>query len=212
MPVDKILTPAERRQRNRQEVIANALQVARELIRENGVSALSFNEIARRLGMKPPSLYAYFPSKMAVYDALFRLGMEIFGNRMQESRARGGTVADQLRGSIATYMGFATENPDLYQLLFERPIPGFQPSEESMAVSSATLSEARESFGQFLQDSDLAIDVPLETAYDLAIAIMHGLTAQHMANNPDLPVGEGRYGSLVEYGAQMFLKAWPIKE
>ncbi|MFQ6029141.1 MAG: TetR/AcrR family transcriptional regulator, partial [Dehalococcoidia bacterium] len=73
MAVDKILTPTERRERNRQEVISNALEIARLLMRENGVAALSFNEIARRLGMKPPSLYAYFSSKMAIYDGLFRL-------------------------------------------------------------------------------------------------------------------------------------------
>ena len=45
-------------------------------------------------------------------------------------------------------MTFATENPELYQLVFERPIPGFEPSEESMTVSSATLEEARKVFAQ----------------------------------------------------------------
>ena len=211
MAIDKILTPTQRRERNRQEVISNALEIARLLMRENGVAALSFNEIARRLGMKPPSLYAYFPSKMAVYDALFRLGIEIFGEMMRESNAREGTVFERIQSAIETYMAFATENPELYQLIFERPIPGFEPSEESMAVSSATLQEARESFAQVLGESSLAIDIPLPVAYDLAIAIMHGLTAQHMANDPDLPVGEGRFGSLIPYGVQMFLKAWPIK-
>lgn len=30
-------------------------------------------------------------------------------------------------------MGFARENPDLYQILFEHPVPGSMPSAESMA-------------------------------------------------------------------------------
>ncbi len=211
MTVGNILTPAQRRQRNRQEVISNAIEISRILMRENGVAALSFNEIARRLGMKPPSLYAYFPSKMAIYDALFRLGMEIFAKGMKESGAKGETIAEQLQRSIEAYMTFATENPELYQLVFERPIPGFEPSEESMAVSSAALEEARKVFAQAVSESNLDIDLPLNVAYDLAIAIMHGLTSLHMANQPHLPVGEGRFGSLIPYGAQMFMKAWPIK-
>jgi AcrR family transcriptional regulator len=210
MTISKILTPAERRQRNRQEVISNALQIARALMRENGVSALSFNEIARQLGMKPPSLYAYFPSKMAIYDALFRLGIEIFRNQLKESSAKGGTASEQLLRTMQTYMTFATENPELYQLVFERPVPGFKPSEECMKASAATLEEARNSFAQVFSDSSLDVDLPLEVAYDLAIAIMHGLTAQHMANEPDLPMGEGRFGGLIPYGVQMFMKAWPM--
>ncbi len=212
MAVGNILTPAQRRQRNRQEVISNAIEISRILMRENGVAALSFNEVARRLGMKPPSLYAYFPSKMAIYDALFRLGMEIFAKGMKESGAKGETIAEQLQRSIEAYMTFATENPELYQLVFERPIPGFEPSEESMAVSSATLEEARKVFAQAVSESSLDIDLPLNVAYDLAIAIMHGLTSLHMANEPHLPVGEGRFGSLIPYGAKMFIKAWPINK
>ena len=41
---------------------------------EEGVNGLSLAEVARRLGVQPPSLYKYFPSLMAVYDALFDPG------------------------------------------------------------------------------------------------------------------------------------------
>ncbi len=211
MTISKILTPAQRRQRNRQEVISNALEIARVLMRESGVAALSFNEIARQLGMKPPSLYGYFPNKMAIYDALFRLGMETFAKGMKECGAEGGTVSETLERITESYMRFATENPELYQLVFERPIPGFEPSEESMSLSSSTLEETRRLFGQVVGQSSLDIDLPLDAAFDLAIAMMHGLTSLHMANEPSLPVGQGRFGSLTSYGVQMFMKAWPIK-
>ena len=48
------LTPAERRQRNRQEMIQAILDVSREVMREEGVAALNLNEVARRLNR-------YFP-------------------------------------------------------------------------------------------------------------------------------------------------------
>jgi AcrR family transcriptional regulator len=212
MSLDNILTPAERRQRNREEVISNILEISRLLMRENGVAALSFNEIARRLGMKPPSLYTYFPSKMAIYDALFRLGMEMFGERMKESSAQGGSITEQFQRVVETYMTFATENPELYQLVFERPVPGFEPSDESMAVSLAVLEESRQQVAQLIAESGLDVDLPVPAAFDLSIALMHGLTALHMANEPHLPVGEGRFGSLIPYAAKMFTKAWPINK
>lgn len=212
MALDKLLTPAERRQRNREEVINNILVISRQLMRENGVAALSFNEVARRLGMKPPSLYTYFPSKMAIYDTLFRLGMEMFGEQMKQSNEQGGTVSERFQRVNETYMAFATENPELYQLLFERPIPGFEPSEESMAVSLAVLEESRQQFAQLIAGSELEVDIPVPAAFDLSIALMHGLTALHMANEPHLPVGEGRFGSLIPDAAKMFIKAWPIKK
>jgi hypothetical protein len=54
--------------------------------------------------------------------------------------------------------------------------------------------------------------LPVPAAFDLSIALMHGLTALHMANEPHLPVGEGRFGSLIPDAAIMFIKAWPIKK
>src|SRR3954466_7298327 len=72
------LSVQERRQRNREEMQDGILAVAREIMREQGVAALSMNEIARRVGITPPALYNYFPSKLALYDALYRLGIRIF--------------------------------------------------------------------------------------------------------------------------------------
>ena len=64
----------DRRARRRQETIEEILDIATEVMTEEGVNGLSLAEVARRLGVQPPSLYKYFPSLMAVYDALFRRG------------------------------------------------------------------------------------------------------------------------------------------
>ena len=64
----------DRRARRRQETIEEILDIAREVMTEEGVNGLSLAEVARRLGVQPPSLYKYFPSLMAIYDALFRRG------------------------------------------------------------------------------------------------------------------------------------------
>lgn len=53
------------------ETIAEIVDVAIEVMGENGVAGLSLGEVARRVGIRPPSLYVYFDSKNAVYDAVY---------------------------------------------------------------------------------------------------------------------------------------------
>ena len=109
-------------------------------------------------------------------------------------------------------MSFAIENPELYQLVFERPVPGFVPSEESLAASFETLQSARDALAAALEAGELTTNLPLEAASDLTIAMAHGLTALQMANEPHLPLGEGRFGSLTREAADLFQKAWGIQE
>ena len=153
----------------------------------NGVAALSFNAIARQLGMKPPSLYTYFPSKDAIYDELFRRGFIEFGNRMRSRPNINGPFANSLRSAFETYLTFAQENPDLYQIMFQRPVPGFEPSDASMAVSQSRLAEGRRQLQALIELGAVAPSCGLDEASDLVIGLMHGLTELHLANNPDLP-------------------------
>src|SRR5215475_3338784 len=64
-----------RRLLHRQQTIEEALDIAVAIMGEVGVGGLSMSEIARRLGIRQPSLYKYFPSLHAVYDALFARGL-----------------------------------------------------------------------------------------------------------------------------------------
>ncbi len=74
----RVLSPKERRQRNREEMMTAILDAARFVMREEGVAALNLHEVARRVGLRTPSLYEYFPGKMALYDALYRFGIRLY--------------------------------------------------------------------------------------------------------------------------------------
>ncbi len=205
---DSIPTATERRKRHHEAVVEDILTIAREMMRADGVAALSFNAIARQLGMKPPSLYTYFPSKDAIYDELFRRGFIEFGNRMRLRPNINGPFADSLRSAFETYLTFAQENPDLYQIMFQRPVPGFEPSDASMAVSLSRLADGRRQLQALIELGTVAPPYGLDEASDLVIGLMHGLTELHLANNPDLPVGQGRFGSLMDQAVQLFVDAW----
>jgi AcrR family transcriptional regulator len=57
---------ADRRVQRHNQTIEEILDLAIQVMAEDGVAALSLAEVARRMGMRPPSLYQYFPSKLAV--------------------------------------------------------------------------------------------------------------------------------------------------
>jgi AcrR family transcriptional regulator len=197
-----------RREQVREETIEKILSIAREEMQANGVAALSLGVIAKRLGMRTPSLYTYFDSKNDIYDTLFRRGFLEFGRWMDERPNQNGTLRNNLESSMNTYMRFAQENPDLYQLMFQRPVPGFIPSEESMTVSLDRLDKAKSQFTHIWQSDEINSDLAFEEARDLFIAFQHGLTELHLANNPELTVGQGRFGKLIPQAIQMILDAW----
>src|SRR5207245_1043353 len=80
--------PADRRARRRQETIEEILAIADDVMTEEGVNGLSLSEVARRLGVKPPSIYKYFDSLMGIYDALFERGQRTHLEIMRTAMAR----------------------------------------------------------------------------------------------------------------------------
>src|SRR5947209_9977343 len=87
VPLDEA-QPLDRRQRRRQETIEEVLDIAVEIMTEQGVAGLSLGEVARRMGIRPPSLYVYFPSKDAMYDALFARAAREISDVVASSRTR----------------------------------------------------------------------------------------------------------------------------
>lgn len=77
-----------------------------------------------------------------------------------------------------------------------------------MSVSLSILQESRDWLRQVIEEAEIAPDMPVEEAADLLFATMQGLTNLHLANDPDLPVGQGRFGKLTARAARLFLDAW----
>jgi AcrR family transcriptional regulator len=192
-----ILTPKARKERNRQEMIDTILAVAQKIMREEGVGALNLQVLARRVGMRAPSLYNYFPNKMAIYEALFERGMRRYREELAQNLADHDVAREGQTVAIQHYMNFALENPELFQLLFERPIPGFVPSEAGLEEGRRLIELGHQATERLRAGDQIHASIATERARDLFVALTHGLTAQHLANEPHLPVGEGRFGSLI---------------
>jgi AcrR family transcriptional regulator len=177
-------------------------------MREEGVAALNLNEVARRVGMKTPSLYEYFSGKLAVYDALYLEGVRLYGEHRFKLKEQTLNFWEIVEQAIYHYLTFAYRNPDLYYLVFERPVPEFVPSEESMVESRKLLGNLNPIFQEALDKGVIKTDLAVEAIRDIFILVLHGLTSMHMANEPDLPPGQGRFGSLIPAITAMLKTAW----
>ena len=184
------------------------LDTARAIMREEGVAALSLHEVARRLDMKTPSLYTYFDSKHALYDALFALGMKMQRGFMNQILTSDTPLKAKIEAGIEGYMRFADDHPELYPLLFERPVPGFVPSDAAMSDIRELMRDGVALIQQAIDAGLIAPGLTAQQAQDLFLAVMHGLTALKRANEPDAPTGEGRFGSLIPAAAQLLYAAW----
>ena len=69
----------EARRRSARETIVDA---AWALVGEAGLAALTIRDLARRAGITTPTVYAYFDSKSAIYDAMFGQAASKFADAM----------------------------------------------------------------------------------------------------------------------------------
>jgi AcrR family transcriptional regulator len=159
----------------REERVASIVAAAWELARAHGIGGLSLHALAREVGIRQPSLYAYFDSKHALYDAMFA-----DGNRQLLERLDPLDSPDDRRAAVKAFMrvfvDFAVEDPARSQLLFQRPIPGFEPSAESYDLAQAVLQRATEVL------HGAGLDSPDDV--DCFIAMVAGLVDAQISNDP----------------------------
>lgn len=203
-------TAPTRRQRRREATIAEILDAARAQMRQDGAAALNLHEVARRVGMRTPSLYEYFPGgKHALLDALFRMGIE----RLAVLTAPAFAIADpteRLYQGMVAYLRFAVETPELFQICYERPVPDFVPSTESLTRSFELLGALNAMSAQLVADLPNPFGLTADQAQNLILAVSHGIAALHLANEPHLPVGEGRFGSLLPIASAVLTHALTV--
>ncbi len=177
----------ERRQATRDEI----LDAAWGLVRRHGLSALSLRDLAHVVGMKAPSLYSYFDSKNAIFDAMFAQGGRAYLEQEARVESTGDPLTD-LKAGMRFFIEFCTSDPARYQLIFQRTIPGFEPSPSTFAIAIEGLDRLRVRLAR--------IGLTDERSLDLLTAIGTGITDQQISNDP----GGDRWIRLVDEAMEMY--------
>jgi AcrR family transcriptional regulator len=199
----------DRRARRRQETIDEILAIATDLMTEEGVNGLSLAGIARRLGVQPPSLYKYFPSLMAVYDELFRRGQAEHLAVMRRAMASAEPGLAALTAGLEASGRWLLANRALAQLMFWRPVPSFRPSPEALAPSAEMIALQRAALADAVTAGQLGPDADSDEAVYLASTMITGVLSQAIANEPDLPWGQGRFTPLFPKLMTLLAAAYP---
>ncbi len=192
----------------RAAVVEEALEHALALIGEEGVGALSVTEVARRMGIRGPSLYKYFPSRHGIYDALFARGLtgELAAIRAATDGRPPGLP--RLRAGGEAAVRWAVANPALAQLLHWRPVPGFEPSPDVFAASRQDMADVRAEFAEAVRLGQLSAAADSDDAVRLFTVVMSGLVSQQLANQPGVPFDEGDFSRLTPAALDLFFAAY----
>jgi AcrR family transcriptional regulator len=183
---------AERKERR----VAEIVSAAWDLARTQGIGGFSLHALAREVGIRQPSLYAHFDSKHALYDAMFADG----NRRLIEHLDRLELPRDPrsaLKLFTHAWAGFALEDPTRYSLLFQRPIPGYEPSLDAYSYAQAAFSPVVELLR--------AAGVVDPGDVDCCVAMVNGLMESQFANDP----GGDRYIRHLDRLIDMYLDEMP---
>ena len=164
-------TVAERREARVASIVAAAWELARSV----GVGGVTLHALARKVGIRQPSLYAYFDSKNALFDAMFA-----DGNRQLLERLDALKLPADARAAVKAFMhelaAFTLEDSARYFLLFQRPVPDFEPSPESYAYARKMLDRAVEVLR--------AAGLEDQGDIDCFVAMVAGLIDAQISNDP----------------------------
>jgi AcrR family transcriptional regulator len=171
---------------------ATIIDAAWELVGDEGLSGLSLRDLAKRAGITTPTVYTYFDSKHAIYDAMFGRAATEFSEWITAPYDNDDPRSLLIAG-VHRFVEFCTCDVARYQLLFQRTIPGFEPTTEAFAPAVRALEAAVER---------LALNGVTDPRHiDMWTAWTTGLVDQQISNDP----GGDRWARLVEDFVSMFL-------
>jgi AcrR family transcriptional regulator len=148
------------------------LQAAADILETEGPDALSVRRIAAAARVAPMGVYNHFESKSGIVEALFVQGFQ----RLADALGAVSEVQDPyeaLREGGRRYRQLALAHPMVYQLMFLKVIPGFEPSEQALTIAAGAFDNLVAVVQRAMEAGVIADGSPTETA-QLIWASIHG--------------------------------------
>lgn len=175
------------RAREREALRLGILDAAGRLLAEEGPQALSMRRVAREVNASTQVLYTMFGGKDGLAEELFVEGFERLTGA-HGARPRSEDPLRHLYDRAGAYFENALANPNYYRVMFFDAIPGFRPSEETLARTWGTFDALTEAVRACARAGLFAREVgeePREAALSLWSAA-HGVASLRIAGHlPD---------------------------
>lgn len=164
------------KEKRREVTRAAILDAAWEVARADGIAGLTLRAVAERVGMRAPSLYSHFESKLDIYDAMFGQAWQAYDDALAALEMPD-DPREVLRVLAHTFADFALADLPRYQLMDQRVIADFAPSPENYAPAVRVLERFRTTYARIageMRDDDV----------DLFIVMLSGLVGTQWSNDP----------------------------
>ncbi|MEO1733863.1 MAG: TetR/AcrR family transcriptional regulator [Pseudomonadota bacterium] len=162
------------RPENLKEAIVEA---AFAVIEEKGIEALSFRDIARRLGVSHQAPYKHFPSRDHILAAVVAKCFESFADHL-EARAQSPNPFDDLGQMGHAYLDFARQHPLRYRLMFNTALPDGADHPDMLKRARHAFSILHDRLQTMpLRNADHPIDDPAKHDALFIWSALHGLAS-----------------------------------
>lgn len=131
----------ERKERERAEMRELILKAALELFIEKGFENVSIRNIADRIEYSPTTIYLYFKDKQELLHQIHDHGFSMLSSYFVTLAAEPNPF-ERLRLMGLSYIKFATENQELYELMFVQ-----QNADEYLAQMGEDWDQGGDAFG-----------------------------------------------------------------
>ena len=157
------------------------VETAVQMIRDEGVQALTLRGVGSRLGVSRTALYRHFDDKEALLARVASEGFKRFHDALAASVARAARRrADPLPAMATAYMRFALSNPSHYQTMFSGVLTDWERYPDLARHAEAAFNILLDTIRAEQQRGRIGRGDPLDLA-EIIWALSHGLAALGMA-------------------------------
>lgn len=205
------MTALPKRQRNRIERERRILEAARKVFAETGYSGATMDGVAVAAGLSKPTLYQYFESKEALFEAMMLVERDHMLDAFQHPSPHG-MVADLLEFSWA--YADTVLRPDMLSLarLIIGEVQRFP--EIGHAYQASGPDRLLRGIMDYLDEQKKAGRLAFEDA-ELTAQDLWGLILSAPRNQalyiPDSPPSRGEVARFIHNGLRVFLKAYSTR-
>ncbi|CAN5407134.1 TetR/AcrR family transcriptional regulator [soil metagenome] len=155
------------------------VDAARRILVAEGPGGLTVRKIATTAGHSTMAVYSRFGGKDGVVDELFAEGFGLLTAALESAGTTDHPLADLDRQGVS-YRRFAIDHPQHYSLMFDRPVPGYEPGTDTLVIAIGALEVLAGGLERAMDHGALARADPMATAVAMW-ATCHGLVSLEMA-------------------------------
>ncbi|OYQ42647.1 TetR/AcrR family transcriptional regulator [Flavobacterium aurantiibacter] len=194
------MTIADRKAREKEALRMLILNGAKKLFIEKGIEQITIRNIADEIDYSVGTVYVYFKDKNAILHDLHSIGFQELGGYFQELFSIEDPL-DRLKKMGITYMKFALENQEMYDLMFnvKAPMESIESSEkEDWNEGTNAFGALKNTVAQCMENGHFS-GHSLEPLSFIIWSLVHGMCCLEIRNrtkgvkfdNPDTILYDG---------------------